>query len=427
MGPNSLRNLLIGTKYLRARNNGMLLSSLNYHSRVEESHAAEESIPPQEWCEAAFSKMKKWGPPLKDLDLIGGRLVNIHDHSRIFDEKLEKKMHVFKSIAREFILLPTMQETLKNNLMNSKVDPRCKEFEYFCECHEREALTVNSLTKVADILSVSAQQRKVVRKNTGPQVTQHKIWTSSLVEILNGLKSEVELLNLRRSSKELILSQQIITGCLKILESSISHDPEATSWMRLAPPKGAGSNPKHSPKWGDALEMCCDLINCLSDETELSFHITKLVSMKEGLYQIRDVLIDKSLGYKENRYQEHLVQKKLTKALGHSSKCLFTLLMYYLYGTIADVELEVRGGVHVVGIGQKLCLYAGKILTVDEEKVVMSGVKQLDSAMGVFKFVWEIAGVKGDLEVQGHLWCVGAENRSFSYKGNIYMVHAINL
>ncbi|XP_057793260.1 uncharacterized protein LOC131009873 [Salvia miltiorrhiza] len=379
---------------------------LNHHSREEK-----EGIAPREWYEAAFSKMKKWSQSLKDLDLIGGRLVNINDHSRIFDEKLEKKMHTFKSIARELILLPSMQETLKNNLMDSLADQRYKELEYFCRPHERDVLTVSSLTKVADMLSISAQQRKVVRKNIGPQVTQHKIWTGALFQILNGLKSEVELLNQRGSSKEIRLSQQILAGCLKILESTMSYDVESSSWMRLPPTKGVDAT--HSPKWGDALEMCIDLVSCLSDESELTFHVSKLELMKEGLFQIRDILIDKSIGYKENRYQEHLVQKRLTKTLGHSSKCLFTLLMYYLYGTIVDVELEVRGGVHVVGIGQKVCLYAGKILTADEEEVVRSGVKQLDTAMGLFKFVWESAGVKGDLEVQGHLWCVGAQNRSF--------------
>lgn len=417
------RNFLKFTKHLRARNNAMIAATRSNHHEAAE--VEEEIPPPQEWREAAFSKMKKWSHQLKDLDLIGGRLVSIHDHSRIFNEKLERKMLTFKSIGRELILLPSMQETLKSNLMHSPADQRYNEFEYFTGPHEREALTVSSLTKVADVLNITAQQRKVVRKNVGPQVTQHKIWTGALIEILNGLKSEVEALSQRGSSKEMMLSQQILASCLKILESAMSHDVESSSWMRFPPTKGADS--KHSPKWGDALEMCIDLVNCLSDEDHLAFHLSKLELMKEGLFQIRDVLIDKSIGYKESRYQEHLVQKRLTKALGHSSKCLFTLLMYYLYRTVVDVEMEVRGGVHVVGIGGKVCLYVGKILTVDEEEVVRSGVKRLDAAMGLFKFVWESAGVKGELEVQGHLWCVGARNRSFTYRGNVYLVHAIDL
>ncbi|KAG6398629.1 hypothetical protein SASPL_140096 [Salvia splendens] len=421
MARKMLHSFLAKTKHLHARNNVIIATTRsNHHSGLE------EDVPAREWCEAAFLKMKKWGQSLKELDLIGGSLVNINDHSRVFDAKLEKKMHTFKSIGRELILLPSMQETLRDNLRNSSVDQRCKELDYFCGPHEKEALTVSSLTKVADMLSISAQQRKVVRKNIGPQVTQHKIWTGALSQILNGLKSEVELLNLRGpTSKEIMLSQQILAGCLKILESAMSYDVESSSWMRLPPTKGA--NATDSPKWGDALEMCTDLVSCLCDESELAFHVSKLEVMKEGLFQLRDVLIDKNIGYKENRYQEHLVQKRLTKTLGHSSKCLFTLLMHYLYGTVVDVEMEVRGGVHVVGIGQKVCLYAGRILTVDEEEVVRSGVKQLDAVMGLFKFVWESAGAKGDLEVQGHLWCVGARNRSFTYRGNVFLVHAINL
>ncbi|XP_042040151.1 uncharacterized protein LOC121785782 [Salvia splendens] len=416
-----LHSFLTKTKHLHARNNVIIATTRSKHHS-----GLEEDVPAREWCEVAFLKMKKWSQSLKELDLIGGRLVNINDHSRIFDAKLEKKMHAFKSIGRELILLPSMQETLRDNLRNSSVDQRCKELDYFCGPHETEALTVSSLTKVADMLSISAQQKKVVRKNIGPQVTQHKIWTGALSQILNGLKSEVELRNLRGpTSKEIMLSQQILAGCLKILESAMSYDVESSSWMCLPPTKGA--NATDSPKWGDALEMCTDLVSCLSDESELAFHVSKLEAMKEGLFQLRDVLIDKNIGYKENRYQEHLVQKRLTKTLGHSLKCLFTLLMHYLYGTVVDVEMEVRGGVHVIGIRQKVCLYAGRILTLDEEEVVRSGVKQLDGAMGLFKFVWENAGAKGELEVEGHLWCVGARNRSFTYRGNVYLVHAINL
>ncbi|KAL6534067.1 hypothetical protein OROHE_013900 [Orobanche hederae] len=194
--------------------------------------------------------------------------------------------------------------------------------------------------------------------------------------------------------------------------------------MRLKPTEGVNS--ADSPKWEDALEMSNDLINCLSDEKELAYHVSKLEVMKEGLYQIRDFLIDRSTGYKESRYQEHLVRKKLRKTLGHPSRCLFTLLMYYLYGSVGDVEVEVRGGVHAVGIG-KVRLYMGKVLTADDDNVVRSGVKQLDKALGLFKFVWESAGMKGELEVQGHLWCVGAKNRLVPYRGNMYLIHDISL
>lgn len=428
MACRNVHSFLSGAKYLCKQNNRMLTKLAYCHSRVEESsETEEEEIFPSEWYELAFSKMRKWSHSLKELDLIGGRLVNINDHSRVFDCKLEKKMHTFKSVSREFIGLPSVKETMQNNVMMCSLsDKRFNEFQYFCKPHERDALTVSSLTKVSDILSISAQQRKVVRQKICPQVTQYKIWTGALSEILNGLKSEIEVLIRGRSSKEMRLAQQIVVNCLKFLESAMSYDPETSSWMRLPPTRGAELS--DSPKWEDALEMSTDLINCLSDESELAFHVSKLGVMKEGLYQIRDVLVDKNIGYKENRYQEYLVQKKLSKTLGHSSRCLFNLLLHYLYGSVGDIEVEVRGGVHAVGGGNKCSLlYMGKVLTMDDEKVVWNGVKRLDKAMGLFKFVWESAGMKGDLQLQGHLWCVGAKNRSFRYRGNVYMVHEINL
>ncbi|XP_070040050.1 uncharacterized protein [Nicotiana tomentosiformis] len=170
------------------------------------------------------------------------------------------------------------------------------------------------------------------------------------------------------------MAQQIVATCQKFLESATSYDPESTSWMRLAPAKGAESPTSH--KWEDVLEMFLDLINCLSEETKLTSEVKKLEAMKEGIYQIRDVLIDKSIGYKETRHQESLVHKKLSKTLGHSSRCVFTLLLYYIYGNIWDIEVE---------------------------NILQSGVKQLSRVLGLFKFVWETAGMKGDLEVQGHL------------------------
>jgi hypothetical protein len=69
----------------------------------------------------------------------------------------------------------------------------------------------------------------------------------------------------------------------------------------------------------------------------------------------------------------------------------------------------------------------GRILTSDEEEMVWSGMKQLDRALRVFKFVWEIAGMKGVLELQGHLWCVGAMDRTLTYRGNRFFVHGISL
>uniref|UniRef100_A0A5B7BNP6 Uncharacterized protein n=1 Tax=Davidia involucrata TaxID=16924 RepID=A0A5B7BNP6_DAVIN len=406
-------SLLYGPKHVKIKRNGaMNLNVMLYHCS-EEPH--EEPLP-YEWYEKAFPKLTKLTHLLKNVDLINGRLVNIHDYSTVSDGHLEHNMRTFKSLARAFLGCP-----YKSLAATKCTPPLC-----FSKPSEREPITVNSLTKVCNFLDISAQQRKLVRFTICPQATQHQIWTGALEEILTGLKSEMDSLNCQRPSKGPKMGQQIVSSCLKFLDTAISYDSDSTSWMRLAPAKRVVDSPA-SHKWEDVLEMFNDLINCLRNEEELLLHVTKLEVMKEGLSQIKDVLIDKNIGYKERRYQEILVQKKLSKTLGHSSRCLFTLLLYYLHGSVLDIEVELRGGVYGSDGGNKFCLYMGKILISDEEKMVWSGVKQLDRALGLFKFVWETAGMKGLLELRGHLWCVGAEDRSLTYRGNMFFVHRISL
>ncbi|XVE71653.1 hypothetical protein DITRI_Ditri10aG0168600 [Diplodiscus trichospermus] len=255
---------------------------------------------------------------------------------------------------------------------------------------------------------ITPQQRKLVRLTICPQVTQHRLWTRALEEILNELKSEIDLLTCQFPSKGTKMGQQIVSSCLKFLaESAVSYEPDSASWMRLSPAKVVNSP---SPRWEDVLEMFTDLINCMKSEKERLYHVTKIEVMKEGLSQIKDVLVDNSIGYKDARHQESLVQKKLSKTLGHSSQCLFTVLLYYLYGKVRAIEVDLCRAIY--GHSEnRFTLCMGRILTSNEEKIVWSGVKQLDRALGLFKFVWETAGMKGTLELQGHLWCVGYEER----------------
>ncbi|XP_052210204.1 uncharacterized protein LOC127813322 [Diospyros lotus] len=370
-----------------------------------------------ELYETAFPKLTKLAHLLRNVDLIDGSFVNINDQSVAVDDYLQQSMHTFKSLGRIFLGSPMARQRLKSR---EGVPPHC-----FGKPSERESMTLDSLTKVSNFLNISAQQRKAVRLAICPQVTQHQIWTGALEEILAGLRSEIEVLNRYSPTKGTRMGQQIVASCLKFLDAANSFDPESTSWMRLAPTKVGDSPASH--KWGDVLEMFNDLINCLRSEKELLFHFPKLEVMKEGLLQIKDVLIDKNIGYKETRRQGSLVQKKLTKTLGHSSRCLFTLLMYYLHGSVRDIQVEVCGGMYESGGKDKFCLCMGKILITNEEKMVRSGMKQLDRALGLFKFVWETAGVKASLELQGHLWCVGAEEKSLSYRGNRFFIHAISL
>jgi hypothetical protein len=195
--------------------------------------------------------------------------------------------------------------------------------------------------------------------------------------------------------------------------------------MKFSPSKIVNSS--DTQKWEDLLAMFNDLIKCCKSETRLKMHVAKVEVMKEGLLHIKDITIDNSIAYKDARYLQILVQKKLSKTLGHSSGCLFTLLKYYLYGRVTDIEVDLCGGIYRNGNDSRFCLSMGRILTSDSERMVGRGVKQLDRALGLFKFVWETAGMKGNLDLQGHLWCVGADDRMLRYRGNIYFVHGICL
>ncbi|CAI9096697.1 OLC1v1032895C1 [Oldenlandia corymbosa var. corymbosa] len=408
------------SKYFRTKKIGLV--HLRFLSIKSPEMSPQEELSPTEWYEKAYLKLKKLSGLLKGIDLIDGRLFSVSDNSRVFDDKLEVKMLAFKLLSREFIGCPTVQEAIRKNGVARFGDGLPIFFGKPCE---RGPLTLNSLTRVANILNVSAQQRKLVRLKILPQVTEHKIWTGALEEILNDLRTEIDYQIKKHPSKETKMAQQVVASCLKHINIAISYDLESTSWMRLAPSKGAKADSRNH-KWEEVLEMFVDLINCLSDRKEYVSHVTKLEIMKEGLYQIRDVLMDKNIGYKETRHHENLVQKKLIKTLGHSSRCLYSLLLYYLYGSVRDIEVEVSGGFYPAEGKNVFYLCMGKFLTSDEETVILGAMKQLDRALGLFKFVWETAEMKGELKVQGHLWCIGAEIRFLTYKGNPFLLHGIH-
>ena len=96
--------------------------------------------------------------------------------------------------------------------------------------------------------------------------------------------------------------------------SKLSSDLDTASWMKLTTSKNSDSfNPN---KWEDILVMFKDLIECFWNDTMLKLDLAKLEVMKEDLSQIKDVILDNSIGYKEAKHQESLVEKKLTKTLG---------------------------------------------------------------------------------------------------------------
>ncbi|RZC63645.1 hypothetical protein C5167_025388 [Papaver somniferum] len=415
-------NHLFGVNYLKIRRLGIVKY---YH---EEGPNEEECLTP----EFAFQKLNKMAQGLGNVDLVDGKLVSIGEDSVLKDEQIEQRIKTFKSVGRLYLGTPSVQKSLKKRATTSSfaatesIPELC-----FGRSDEREHLTLKTLTSVCSYLNVSSQQRKSVRLAICSQVNQHRIWTGALKKILSGLKAEIESMNYQQrqslSVKEITVSEQIISRCFQFLsETCTTFNPDSTSWMRVAPSPKYNSWPSH--RWEDLLDMFNDLIKCSKNEMGVLPHMVKLEIMKEGLYQIKDVLVDRDIGYREARLQESLMQKKLLKTLGHSSQCLFTLLLYYLYGNVRDLEIEVRGGVYKRKDKKNvffLCI--GKILTSDNEMTIGIGVKQLDKALGLFKFVWEAAEMKGVLELQGHLWCVGAEDRILTYRSNTFFLHAIKL
>ncbi|CAN1828264.1 hypothetical protein LINPERHAP1_LOCUS32179 [Linum perenne] len=400
-----------------------------YHS----SSGGEEVLPPFEWYEKAFPKLRKLTQQLRSVDFVDGIAVCIDndvdddDDSFIMNARVVQKITTMKQLARIFIGSPLVQQKIKQNMVGDVNSSR--PIPYFRKAFERVPMIVDSLTKVSNFLKVSAQQRKVVRVTIAPQVTHHRIWTGALQEVLNGLKLEMDGLGYDRSSS---MGPQIVASCSKFLADSNTcfEDDSSSSWMRLAPAGTKHTDSTTTPRtWEDVLDMFDDLIKCLRFEKESSHslcHLSKLETMKEGLAQIKDVLIDKGLGYREARLQEGLVQKKLSGTLGHSSPCLFTLLLYYLYGQVRDIEVDLSGGIYQIDDKKGYyCLRMGRILSSDEEQMVMRGVKHLDKVLGLFKFVWETAGMDGVLELQGHLFCVDAEDRRISYRGNEFFLHGI--
>ncbi|KAL3497404.1 hypothetical protein ACH5RR_040136 [Cinchona calisaya] len=172
----------------------------------------------------ALLKLKKLSHFSEDVDLIDGRLVNL--------------------------LRKQQGGTLWQHFQLPNVGCLCW---FVNEVKESKLMILNSLTKVSNILGVSAQRRKLVRLTICSQITQYKIWTGALEEILTGLRSVIDYRIQEGPSKEIKMAQQIVATCLKSLNIAISYDPESTSGMRIAPKKVSKSDASH--KWEDVLEM----------------------------------------------------------------------------------------------------------------------------------------------------------------------------
>jgi hypothetical protein len=243
------------------------------------------------------------------------------------------------------------------------------------------------------------------------------------------------------------MAEQIASACASFLsDTADAATSSSPSWMRPTPYRKPAGVPARAKTWQEVLDMFTDLAKFLATDARLAGHAQKVEAMKEGLYQIHDIIVERDIAFKEARHQDCLVQRNLSKNLGHSSRGLYTLLLFYLYGTVRDIEVNI--GKSMSGKdGKNVTVHAVKFLINGDELAVQSGMKQLSRALGVLRFVWEAAntdivtseysgkdfvvkkdnGVKGMLKLQGHLWGIGVEEKAVTYRGNVFHVHQIRM
>ncbi|KAL5204781.1 hypothetical protein ABZP36_009652 [Zizania latifolia] len=386
-------------------------------SEGEEDHAPP---PSRRWYPAAYARLVRLAGSQRGVERGDGSPRHTATGSIVADAHVIARMGEFDALAARFAAgqRPPPQPPLK-------------------------VTSLSSLTRVCDLLGVSAQRRKSVRLTICPQVTQHHVWRGALEEVLRDLRADMSSLD--RPCPATYMAEQIASTCTHFLSGTADSSP---SWMRPTPFNKPAVAPPAAKTWQEVLDMFTDLAKSLEGDPRLAGHAQKVAAMKEGLYQIRDIVVERDIAFKEARRRDCLVQRKLSKSLGHSSKCLYTLLLFYLHGTVRDIE--VHAGKRLSGKGGKnVNVHAAKFLTNGDESAVRSGVKQLSRALGVFRFVWEAAHAdhgdandngkgalvkkgNGDaakclLKLQGHIWGLGVEEKAVTYRGDVFHVHEFSV
>ncbi|CAM0874805.1 unnamed protein product [Alopecurus aequalis] len=373
--------------------------------------------PPRGWYPAAYARLLRLAGALRGVEVADGDLRHVATGSLVIDANAVDRMEHFDALAGEFAA--------------ARRGPPLK------------ATALSSLTKVCDLLGVSAQRRKNVRLTVCPQVTQHHVWRGALEEVLRDLREDIGALDPPSPATQ--MAKQIASACASFLsDTADAATSSSPSWMRPTPYRKPA--PARAKTWQEVLDMFTDLAKSLATDERLAGHAQKVEAMKEGLYQIHDIIVERDIAFKEARHQDCLVQRNLSKNLGHSSRGLYTLLLFYLYGTVRDIEVHIGKCLSGKG-GKNVTIHAVKFLIDGDELAVTSGVKQLSRALGVLRFVWEAAnteivskhdsgkdvvvkkgeGAKGVLMLQGHLWGIGVEEKAVTYRGDVFHVHQIRM
>eukprot|EP01018_Ginkgo_biloba_P016235 Gb_41347 [translate_table: standard] len=380
----------------------------DYHYPQREGREENPKLSKQH--QSALSTLVTLGERLKNVYEIDGRLAKTEENFAILDVAIKDEIQEFKHLALNFLgyRLP-MQASWRSGTST------VKSHTFFAEPHERASITFDSLKVICDYLKLSVQQRRLIRKTVSPQVTQYGIWKRALEEMVKEL--DIDLAVIGKSSNKMQVGKQATARCIQLLSESLS---ESSSWVKL------GSGKKcHSPnsRWGEVLESFNVISDVLRDEVGLSVNITKIESMKEGLNHIKDVQLDNEIGFQEMHQRQWLVKHKFVENLGHTSKCLFTLLLFYLFQSVRSIKVDIAGGLYEGVDDNVLCM--GEIVTSTDSKMIWRAVKHLDKALTLAKFIYETAEMRKPLRLQGHIWTLGAQENQLEYRGNTFFVHGI--
>ncbi|KAL6890206.1 hypothetical protein ACP4OV_008969 [Aristida adscensionis] len=392
--------------------------------------------PPPPWYRAAYARLLRHAASLRGVDRAAGLPRRAATGSLVACPRAAARAAHFDALAREFVTAAAAAAASSHGQHQHHPPPlKLKE------------TSLSSLTRVCDVLGVSAQRRKCVRLTVCPQVTQHHVWRGALEELLADLQADIASLD--HPSPATQMAEQIASACARFLSDTADEATSSSpSWTRPTPFKKPAAPPPPAKTWQEVLDMFTNLGKSLEADPRLAGHAHKVEAMKEGLHQIRDIVVERDISFKEARRHDCLVQRKLSRSLGHSSRCLYTLLLFYLYGTVRDMEVHV--GKRLSGKdGRDVTVHAAAFLTDGDELAVRSAIKQLSRALGIFRFVWEAANTECDaandngkdvsvkkksaedaegvLELQGHLWGFGVEEKSVTYRGHVFHVHQIQL
>ncbi|XP_039786798.1 uncharacterized protein LOC120652913 isoform X2 [Panicum virgatum] len=298
------------------------------------------------WFRATYARLLRHAGSLNGVDHEGGLPRHAATGSLVACPHTAARAAHFDALAGEFVAAAAAAS-------RGHPPPKMKE------------TSLSSLTRVCDVLGVSAQRRKSVRLTVCPQVTQHHVWRGALEAVLGDLQADMASLD--GPSLATQMAEQIASACTRFLSDTADAAASSTpSWMRPTPFKKPAEPPPPAKKWQEVLDMFADLARSLETDDRLAGHAQKVEAMKEGLYQIRDVVIERDIAFKEARRQDCLVQRKLSKSLGHSSRCLYTLLLFYLCGTVRDIEVHVGRCVSDQG-GRDVAVHAAKFITGGDE------------------------------------------------------------